>query len=84
MHFRSMIDHLIPSWKWPTSATLTAAAATNRTPEHRLLSRMSSVVVSIEVIPPCESPAMATWVDAVEDEVFGVRGGMYGADMRDG
>jgi hypothetical protein len=84
MHLRSMIHHLVPSWKRSITATLTAIAFSNPAPECRLFGRMSPVVVSIEVIPAPIFLSLTFRVKAEEDKAPAVVDGLDGAHVRYG
>jgi hypothetical protein len=82
MHLLNMYHHLILPWKPPVPTSLTATALTHRTPEHRLLRGMSTVVVAMEIEPATECLCATSREGAAEDEDAWVRRWVDGADVR--
>jgi hypothetical protein len=84
MHLLHMHHHLILPRKPTVPSALTATALLHRTPKHRLLGGMSSVVVAVEVGPATEGLYTASWEGAAEDENAGVGCWLDGADIQRG
>lgn len=67
MHLRSMIPHFVLAWK-RSIATIATVAAVHWAPEDSLSSRMSTVIVSAEVVPATEGSSPVPWELAIEGE----------------
>lgn len=83
MNLHNMVRHLVfPRERTITAAALAPTATTNRAPEDRLLERVRSVIVAVEIGPACEGPTAAATVYATEDEGLWVMGRFDGADLQ--
>jgi len=68
MHLQGMAHHLVLSRKWSIIASLTPVTVAGGAPKDCLLGRVSSVIMSIEVVPAAERSSPASWESAVEAE----------------
>jgi hypothetical protein len=82
MHLLHMHHHLILPRKPPMPSTLTATTLLHRTPKHRLLEGMSSIVVAMEVGPAAKGFGATSGKGAAEDEDARIRCWLDGADVR--
>jgi hypothetical protein len=84
MHLYRMVPHSVLAREGTITFFLTAIAVTLRTPKDSFLNCMSSVIVSVEVIPSAERALAAFWDSASKYENARVAGSLYYANIGDG
>jgi uncharacterized protein (DUF736 family) len=84
MNLQRMRHHLILAWERSIARTLTAIATVHRAPKDGLLSRVRTIVVSVEIVPAAKTPSAASQVGALEVERAWTGRSVDGADVGSG
>jgi hypothetical protein len=84
MYLQRMRRHLIFAWEHSIARTLTAIATVHWAPKDGLLSRVRTIVVSVEIVPVAENPSTTSQDSASEDERAWTGRSVNGANVGSG